>query len=64
VMCPGKISMTGSRTVDTRIFNPGERNYSAPEFGALIEASERVCELESLAIPAISVVRSHAGKTR
>ncbi len=39
-------------------------HYSAPEIGALIEASERVCELESLASPAISVVRSHAGKTR
>jgi integrase len=35
-------------------------HYSAPEIGALIEASERVCQLESLASPAISVVRAHA----
>jgi integrase len=35
-------------------------HYSAPEIGALIEASERVCELESRASPAISVVRSRA----
>jgi integrase len=35
-------------------------HYSAPEIGALIEASERVCQLESLASPAISVVRPHA----
>jgi len=33
-------------------------HYSAPEIGALIEASERVCELETRASPAISVVRS------
>jgi hypothetical protein len=33
-------------------------HYSAPEIGALIEASEKVCELESRASPAISVVRS------
>lgn len=33
-------------------------HYSAPEIGALIEAAERVCRLESLASPAISVVRS------
>ena len=33
-------------------------HYSAPEIGALIEASERVCELESRTSPAISVVRS------
>ena len=31
-------------------------HYSAPEIGALIEASERVCQLESLASPTISVV--------
>jgi integrase len=36
-------------------------HYSAPEIGALIEASEKVCELESRASPAISVVRSRAG---
>jgi len=35
-------------------------HYSAPEIGALIEAAERVCRLESLASPAISVVRSRA----
>jgi integrase len=35
-------------------------HYSAPEIGALIEAAERVCELESRASPAISVVRSRA----
>jgi len=35
-------------------------HYSAPEVGALIHASERVCQLESLASPAISVVRPHA----
>jgi hypothetical protein len=35
-------------------------HYSAPEIGALIEAAERVCQLESLASPAISVVRSRA----
>ena len=35
-------------------------HYSAPEIGALIEASERVCRLESLASPAISVMRSRA----
>jgi integrase len=35
-------------------------HYSASEIGALIEASERVCELESRASPAISVVRSRA----
>jgi integrase len=34
-------------------------HYSAPEIGALIDASERVCRLESLASPAISVVRLH-----
>jgi integrase len=39
-------------------------HYSAPEIGALIEASERVCQLESLASPAISVVRAHAGRLR
>ena len=39
-------------------------HYSAPEIGALIEASERVCQLESLASPAISVVRPHAGILR
>jgi integrase len=39
-------------------------HYSAPEIGALIEASERVCQLESLASPAISVVRPHAGTSR
>ena len=39
-------------------------HYSAPEIGALIEASERVCQLESLASPAISVVRPHAGRLR
>jgi integrase len=39
-------------------------HYSAPEIGALIEASERVCQLESLASPAISVVRPHAGTVR
>jgi integrase len=33
-------------------------HYSAPEIGALIEASEKVCELEARASPAISVVRS------
>ena len=38
-------------------------HYSAPEIGAL-EASERVCQLESLACPAISVVRPHAGTVR
>jgi hypothetical protein len=35
-------------------------HYSAPEIGALIEAAERVCRLESRASPAISVVRSGA----
>jgi hypothetical protein len=35
-------------------------HYSAPEIGALIEASAKVCELESRASPAISVARSHA----
>jgi integrase len=35
-------------------------HYSAPEIGALIEASEKVCELESRASPAISVVRPRA----
>jgi integrase len=35
-------------------------HYSAPEIGALIEAAEKVCELESRASAAISVVRSHA----
>jgi integrase len=35
-------------------------HYSAPEIGALIEAAEKVCELESRASPAISVVRSRA----
>ncbi|HEY0802373.1 MAG TPA: site-specific integrase [Steroidobacteraceae bacterium] len=35
-------------------------HYSAPEIGALIKASERVCELESRGSPAISVVRSRA----
>ena len=39
-------------------------HYSAPEIGALIEASERVCRLESLASPALSVVRPHAGRLR
>jgi hypothetical protein len=33
-------------------------HYSAPEIGTLIEASEKVCELESRASPASSVVRS------
>ena len=33
-------------------------HYSAPDIGALIAAAEKVCELESLASPAISVVRS------
>jgi integrase len=37
-------------------------HYSAPEIGALIEASERVCQLESRASPAISVIRPHAGR--
>ena len=36
-------------------------HYSAPEIGALIEASERVCQLESLASPTISVVRAYVG---
>jgi integrase len=35
-------------------------HYSAPEIGALIEASEKVCELEFRSSPAISVVRSRA----
>jgi hypothetical protein len=35
-------------------------HYSAPEIGALIDAAERVYQLESLASPAISVVRSRA----
>jgi integrase len=35
-------------------------HYSAPEIGALIAASEKVCELESRASPAISVVRSRS----
>jgi hypothetical protein len=35
-------------------------HYSAPEIGALIEAAQKVCELESRASPAISVVRSRA----
>ena len=39
-------------------------HYSAPEISALIEASERVCQLESLASPALSVVRPHAGRLR
>ena len=33
-------------------------HYSAPEIGALIEAAEKVCELESRASPTISVVRA------
>jgi integrase len=39
-------------------------HYSAPEIGALIEAAERVCQLESLTSPAISVIRAHAGRLR
>jgi hypothetical protein len=35
-------------------------HYSAPEIGALIEAAEKVCELESRSSPAISVVRTRA----
>jgi integrase len=35
-------------------------HYSAPEIGALIEAAEKVCELELRASPAISVVRARA----
>jgi integrase len=35
-------------------------HYSAPEIGALIEASEKVCQLESRASPVFSVVRSRA----
>jgi hypothetical protein len=35
-------------------------HYSAPEIGALIEASEKVCELESRATAAIAVMRSRA----
>jgi len=35
-------------------------HYSAPEIGALIEAAEKACALESRASPAISVVRSRA----
>jgi integrase len=33
-------------------------HYSAPEIGALIEASEKVCRLEMRASPALSVVRA------
>ena len=33
-------------------------HYSAPEIGALIEASEKVCELESRKSPALAIVRS------
>jgi hypothetical protein len=33
-------------------------HYSAPEIGALIEAAERVCRLESRESPTISVVRA------
>jgi hypothetical protein len=32
-------------------------HYSAPEIGALIEASERVCELKSRKSPALAIVR-------
>jgi integrase len=33
-------------------------HYSAPEIGALIEASEKVCELESRKSPALAIVRA------
>jgi len=39
-------------------------HYSAPEIGTLIEASERVCQLESLASLTISVIRAHAERLR
>jgi integrase len=39
-------------------------HYSAPEISALIEASERVCHLESLASSAISVIRPYTGRLR
>jgi hypothetical protein len=32
-------------------------HYSAPEIGALVEASERVCELKSRKSPALAIVR-------
>jgi integrase len=35
-------------------------HYSAPEIGALIEASERVCDLESRTSHALSIVRARA----
>jgi hypothetical protein len=33
-------------------------HYSAPEIGALIEASEKVCDLGSRKSPALSIVRA------
>ena len=38
-------------------------HYSAPEIGALIEASERVCELGSRKSPALSIVRLQRSTT-
>ncbi len=35
-------------------------HYSAPEIGSLIEASEKVCELESRKSPALAIVRGGA----
>ena len=35
-------------------------HYSAPEIGALIEASEKVCELGSRKSPALAIVRARA----
>jgi integrase len=40
---------------------PMTTHYSAADVGVLIEASERVCDLESRSSPAISVVRSAYG---
>ena len=35
-------------------------HYSAPEIGALIEASEKVCALRSRKSPALAIVRARA----
>jgi len=59
VFCAG--ALADSLAVNDLVDMPDcTTHYSAPEIGALIEAAERVCQLESLASPAISVVRSRA----
>jgi hypothetical protein len=53
--------MLADRHHDVHALGPiGGTSYISREIGALIEASEKVCELESRASPAISVVRSRA----